>query len=166
MNKIRMGVKHLISNLCVFAMLALSSCSSNIVYQDAATIDPDGWYKRDIVSFDYTSTDTIGTYNIILDVRNDASYPYKNFWVFVHSVAPNQAEYSDTLECVLADNYGRWIGKSSGSQYALPVLFLSNTQFRQKGNFHFDIIQGMREDTLHGIKEIGIRIEKVESNNE
>jgi len=149
--------------LMITLLCAMTGCESNIVFQDAATLAESSWYKKDIVSFEYDAQDTTELYNVIIDIRNEADYPYKNFWLFVHSTSPQGIDYSDTLECVLADNFGRWIGKSSGSLYALPVLFLSNTRFPQKGIYHFDLIQGMRSDTLKGIHEIGIRIEKAEA---
>ena len=136
----------------------LSSCGDDSVYHEVSPISEEGWYKNNLVSFDYNSTDTVGRYDIIIDIRNSADYNYKNFWIFVRSVSPDNIEYGDTLECVLADNYGKWIGKSTGSLYELPVLFLSEVQFPRIGNYHFDIAQGMRNDTLEGIHEIGLRI--------
>ncbi len=136
----------------------MSSCGDDAVYHEVSSINEKGWYKNDLASFDYNSTDTTGRYDIIIDIRNSADYNYKNFWIFVRSISPDNIEYGDTLECVLADNYGKWIGKSTGSLYELPVLFLADVKFPKIGNYHFDIAQGMRNDTLEGIHEIGLRI--------
>lgn len=141
-------------------LLLTTACSNHAVYQDARMIDEQGWYKKDFVSFDYEAKDTTESYDLIVDIRNGADYKYKNFWLFLRYTSPDATEYADTLECVLADNYGRWIGKSSGSMYSLPVIFMQNIRFPKIGNYHFDLVQGMREDTLQGIKEIGFRIEK------
>ncbi|MCQ2209024.1 MAG: gliding motility lipoprotein GldH [Paludibacteraceae bacterium] len=165
MNKIHHSIQCLTIGI-VTLLFVLASCSNDIVYQDAHAIDDTGWYKNDFVSFDYNATDTTGTYNILVDIRNTPDYPFQNFWLFVHSTSPKGIEFSDTLECMLADQYGRWIGKSSGSMYSVPVLFLSNIQFPQEGTYHFDLVQGMRADTLQGIHEIGIRIQKVTNDND
>ena len=150
----------------ILLVLALSACHNNEVFNDARILPEMGWHKENIVRFDYLANYTSSTYNIIVDIRNDHEYPYQNFWLFVQSISPDSIVYSDTLECVLADNYGRWIGNSSGSSYHLPVLFLREVKFIQPGHYNFAIVQGMRNDTLKGIKEVGLRIEKVEEKKE
>ena len=146
--------------ISLLLLLTVFSCNRPSVFYDAKMVDEAGWYKKDFITFDYEATDTTESYNLIIDVRSDAAYQYKNLWLFLHYASPDNTEYADTLECVLADNYGKWIGKSSGSMYTLPVIFMQNIHFPQTGNYHFDVVQGMREDTLQGIKEIGFRIEK------
>ncbi len=143
--------------------LATAGCAEECAYSNATSIAPEGWSKDNLVDFTYTSADTAGRYDIIIDVRNNEAYPFQNFWLFVQSFSPDGIEYTDTLECVLADNYGRWIGKSSGSMHTLPVMFLSDVQFPKKGDYRFRLAQGMRTDTLCGIQEIGIRIKKHEN---
>ena len=158
MNKVRFTLL----SICCLAALAgsLTSCENGVVYQDAKIINKEGWYKNDLVSFDYSATDTAGTYDIIVDIRNTDKYEYQNFWLFLHFVSPDGIEFNDTLECVLADNYGHWIGKSSGSMYELPVMALSEISFPKAGTYHFELAQGKRADTLQGIHEIGIRIKQ------
>lgn len=141
--------------------LLLSSCQNNEVFNDAKILPEEGWDKNNIVRFDYLANDTSSTYNIIVDIRNSHEYSYQNFWLFIQSSSPDSIIFKDTLECVLADNYGRWLGKSSGSMYHLPVLFLREVKFVKPGHYNFAIAQGMRNDTLIGIKEVGLRIEKV-----
>lgn len=141
-------------------LLSTTSCTQNAVYENVAELDAKGWRKDQWVAFDYNSQDTATRYDIIVDIRNSADYSYKNFWLFVRSTSPDTIVFADTLECVLADNYGNWIGKSTGSLHELPVIMLSDIKFPKKGNYHFEFIQGMREDTLRGIHEIGLRIQE------
>ena len=143
--------------LILFSFL-IAGCSDNIAFQDSKGFPSYGWDKDSVVVFDYAATDTVGTYDIIIDIRNDGNYRYQNFWLFVNSVSPDLVEFRDTLECVLADNYGRWIGKGGGSLYQLPVSFMRQIKFPKSGIYKFELIQGMREDTLAGIHDIGLRI--------
>jgi gliding motility-associated lipoprotein GldH len=143
--------------LLLFPLL-ITGCSNNVVFQDSKVFPSYGWDKDSVVIFNYEATDTLGTYDIIIDVRNDGNYRYQNFWLFVNSVSPDLIEYTDTLECVLADNHGRWIGKGGGSLYQLPVSFMQQIKFPKPGVYRFELIQGMREDTLAGIHDIGLRI--------
>ena len=49
--------------------------------------------------------------------------------------------------------------------YTLPVIFQNGVKFPKLGNYHFDFAQGMRADTLKGIAELGIRIERNKTAN-
>lgn len=144
---------------------AFANCGENAVFQDSKKLSEEGWRKNEVVSFDYVSEDSSSVYDILVDIRNNDDYPYQNFWLFVHTLSPDSVEFSDTLNCVLADNYGKWLGGFSGSMYHVPVLFLS-AKFPKLGKYHFDLVQGMRSDTLSGISEIGIRIVKKENGEE
>lgn len=143
-----------------FLPFALAACGSNAFFQDSRMIPEEGWRKNDFVTFDFDLADTSASYNVLVDVRNNDAYPFRNFWLFVHVMMPDSAEFSDTLDCTLADSYGKWLGKSSGSMYHVPVAFRLDTKFSVPGKYHFDLVQGMRMDTLPGISEIGIRILK------
>ena len=143
-------------------LILFTACNNNEVFHDSKLLPEEGWYKENVMQFDYLANDTSSVFNIIVDIRNNHEYPYQNFWIFVQSTSPDSIVYKDTLECVLADNYGRWIGKASGSLFHLPVLFMREIKFPQTGHYQFDIAQGMRNDTLIGIHEVGLRIEKVE----
>lgn len=156
LNKIRsVGIILLLSFL-------IASCSGNIVFQEAKELPADGWNKDSAAVFNYNSTDTSAMYNIIIDIRNDGNYRYQNFWLFVNSVSPDSISFRDTLECVLADNYGKWIGKGGGTLHQLPVSFMHRIKFPQLGTYSFELKQGMREDYLTGIHDIGLRIERSE----
>lgn len=144
-----------------FLCAILTACSNgDVVFQQAVELPEYGWCKDSIVMFDYQATDTSGLYDIVVDIRNDGNYGNQNFWLFITSLSPDSLIYKDTLECVLADNYGRWIGEGSGSLRHLPVAFLSQVKFPVKGKYHFEFIQGMRYDTLIGIHDIGMRVMK------
>jgi len=145
--------------LLLFSLL-LAGCSGNIAFQGSQEFPVYGWDKEEKVVFKYDSQDTLGTYSIIVDIRNDGNYRYQNFWLFINSISPDLIEFKDSLECVLADDYGRWVGKGGGSLYQLPVSFLHEIQFPKLGVYKFELIQGMREDTLVGIRDIGLRIIK------
>jgi gliding motility-associated lipoprotein GldH len=147
-------------NILLIGILFFTGCNNNTVFRKSVTLPATGWSKDSVLIFEYQATDTVGVYNIVADIRNDGSYRYQNFWLFINSMSPDSLIYRDTLECVLADNYGKWIGKGSGSLYHLPVSFLQGIKFPVPGVYTFEMIQGMREDPLNGIHDIGIRIIK------
>ena len=151
-----------IIGLCMALVFSvLTSCSNeDVVFQQAVELPEYGWSKDSTLTFVYDAADTAGLYDVVVDLRNDGNYQKQNFWLFINSISPDSAVFKDTLECVLADNYGRWIGEGSGSLRHLPVEFMSQIKFPVKGKYTFEFIQGMRYDTLVGIHDIGMRIMK------
>jgi gliding motility-associated lipoprotein GldH len=57
----------------------------------------------------------------------------------------------------LANDRGEWLG-SGLTIHELPLLYDDNFRFATNGEYHIAITQGMRSDTLMGIKEIGVKI--------
>jgi gliding motility-associated lipoprotein GldH len=108
-------------------------------------------------------TDTTATYNVYVNVRNTSEYPYQNFWFFIEKSFDTQPTVSkDTVECYLAYDNGKWIGNGVGAAFDMPVLIEQNLKFAAAGTYRYKIYQGMREDNLQGIRDIGLRVEKIE----
>ena len=64
----------------------------------------------------------------------------------------------DTIECMLADDYGAWHGAGIAIHH-LSVPLRSRYRFPHKGQYTLGIRQGMRDEQLNGIEAIGLRIE-------
>ena len=67
----------------------------------------------------------------------------------------------DPFECYLADNTGRFLG-SGISVYEMPVLISENIRYDQPGEYKVEILQGMRDTLLTGVKNICLTLERVE----
>ena len=84
-------------------------------------------------------------------------YPYQNLWVFCSEELPIGPLKRDTIECLLADEFGKWYGDGiSLFQSSFPIR--SAYYFPVKGQYTFSFRQGMRNDQLPGIQEIGLRV--------
>lgn len=136
----------------------VGACTENVAFQATQSMPKGIWQKDNVVNFNFEWTDTVSYYDVVIDIRNQNNYPFQNFWLFANLYNPNGEVYRDTLECVLADNSGRWIGEGMGSVHHLPVSFLQNVQFQKNGHYRLELIQGMRTDSLKGISDIGMRI--------
>ena len=130
-----------ISKLLLFLGLSilLYSCNLNSIYNESIAIDEKGWYKDDLARFEVSIDDTIQTYDF-----------YTKF--------PNNNMSRDTIEFVLADIEGRWLGKGWGAVKENSILISRNMRFPLKGNYEFKIQQAMRVDTLTGISDVCIRV--------
>lgn len=146
----------------LFTLILLTSCRGKNVFSEYKTLGDEGWIATEEVEIKFSSTDTISKTELQLFVRNDDSYAYQNLWFFVDEVAPNGNIKTDTIQCFLVDNYGRWIGSGFGSLYYVAVKYRENHHFSSSGEYVYKIRHGMRCDTLKGIKEVGLNVLKSE----
>lgn len=138
-------------------VLCLSSCAHPEMYYRYHSFEESSWHKDSVVRFDLPVTDTLSSYDVFIEVRNNNKYPYKNLWLFVDFQLPSGETRRDTVEINLADDYGKWYGKGL-SLYELTVPYEQNRQYHHKGSYVYTIQQAMRDDILTGISDIGLKI--------
>jgi gliding motility-associated lipoprotein GldH len=155
--------------ICALIVGVLTGCGNeNLVFEQNIEIPNAEWIvsEKAIMSFDVT--DTVSQHNFLINVRNTEAYPYRNLYVFVKTQFPNGKFSRDTVGIVLADATGRWVGKGSGylsmSQHmSNTIMYNYNKRFPLSGTYKVEIEQAMRVDTLEGIQNIGLRIEKTKN---
>jgi gliding motility-associated lipoprotein GldH len=146
--------------LFLLSSLALTSCDNNRLYERNTPIAKDGWKASDKARFFVTVEDTLTPNTFYINLRNSGTYRYSNIFLFFNTEFPNGKIAHDTIECLLADDKGKWLGKGSGDLYDNRILFKRNVRFPRKGTYKFTIEQAMRIDPLEGISDVGLRIEK------
>jgi len=157
-----MNKKHLIVLLLVFIVL-FCSCGSGVVIDRNKKIENAVWKSSDIVKFSITIADTTQLYNFYINIRNSTDYRYSNIFLFLKTFYPNRMYSVDTIECVLADESGKWMGKERGKIVDNRILFRKGIRFKLTGNYSFEFEQAMREPELKGIEDFGIRIDEFET---
>ena len=127
----------------------MAACNENTVYHSYQSLPDEGWGKSDTLSFLIPVTDSIPpTLRLFAEVRNRTDYPYHNLHLFISQN--------------LADSTGRWIGNGWGSIYQSAV-FIKSVRPLYPANYTFKIMNGMKDEKLSGINDIGIRIERQEN---
>jgi gliding motility-associated lipoprotein GldH len=144
----------IVSSVCFIFL----SCTNSAYYENFQTIDSQ-WDKNKEYSFIYEIEDNSGSYNLFLEIRNNNLYPYQNLWLFCTEEQPEGTVRRDSIECILADDFGKWIGTGI-SIYHLSVPLRTKLIFPHTGKYTFNIRQGMRDNHLRGIEQIGVRLEK------
>ncbi|MDR2233715.1 MAG: gliding motility lipoprotein GldH [Tannerella sp.] len=138
--------------------IALFSCIKPPFYEGYQVVD-DQWNKNKEVYFIFEIADTTASYDISLNIRNNNLYPYQNLWLFCAQEQPDGTALRDTIECTLADDFGKWLG-SGISLHHINLPIREQYKFPMHGTFTISIRQGMRDDAIVGIEQIGLRIEK------
>jgi gliding motility-associated lipoprotein GldH len=146
--------------LSVLFLTGISSCDRRKVFEDYRKLWPDGWNKDSVVVFNVPILDTVRNNNLYVDIRNKGNYPYSNLWLFLSIRSPDGKQVTDTVEFTLAEASGRWKGSGLGGLYDNQILYKKSVYFPHKGYYRFSLKQGMRDNVLKGINDIGIRVEK------
>jgi gliding motility-associated lipoprotein GldH len=145
----------------VFLTWLLYACNSNILFTDSVSMPGEEWTLENVPSFEPEITDTISSNNIFFTVRTGASYAFRNIYLFVSTTSPAGKTITDTLQYMLADEKGKWYGRGFGDVHELNLPFKTSVYFPSKGIYSFKIRHGMRIETLKGVYDIGLRIEKI-----
>jgi gliding motility-associated lipoprotein GldH len=144
--------------LLPFILFFLSSCEKGIIFDNTKRLENDVWKSDQIIRFDVPLEDTVNIYKFYLNLRHTTSYRYANIFLFISSTFPDGTQARDTVECILADPSGKWLGKGISNIRDNQVLLRRGLKFAQKGTYIFEFEQAMRGPELKGIMDIGLRI--------
>ena len=147
--------------LCALVALVFASCSQGVVFDDYENLAKGGWDKDSLAVFRADIEDSVGVYDIWVQLRNDNDYAFSNLWLFIDVISPEGVSRRDTLECILARPDGAWIGSGWGSLYSVRCPYKRSVMFSKAGSYTFRITQGMRTDCLAGLHDIGLLIQQV-----
>ena len=144
--------------------LLLISCGKDVITDESLDVNEKGWNVNEKFNIAVNITDTLSSYNFYINLRNTTDYRYSNFFFFINTTFPNGKIARDTLECMLANQEGKWLGKGHGKIKDNRILFKAHILFPLKGIYKFEIEHAMRDLNIAGIKNIGLRIVKNKQN--
>ena len=147
-----------------FSLLILFSCNKNTIYSKYQSFDKYDWYRNNKAIFETEITDLNSLHDINLMVRHTDAYPYSNLFLFLTTKYPDGKIVTDTLECVLSNSKGEWLGNGGGDIFDLSMALKKNLRFPLAGKYQFTFEQGMRTDPLPLIMDFGMEIKKVSGN--
>ncbi len=112
------------------------------------------WDSRDTICFkEYV--DTSNNYFINISLRNTTSYEYQNIIFFNHHYFNNNFIETDTIEILLSENDGRWIGGNIAESNLIEILYTHNNKFSfEEGEHYFKLELAMRENTSYQIDRL------------
>ncbi len=146
--------------IILFALM--TACDPHTIYDENVPIDEGKWVYDRAARFQVEVTDTLENYRFMINIRNDNNYRYSNLFIFMTTNFPNGNITRDTIEFVLADESGKWLGKGWGRIREHNILLSENLRFPVAGKYTFLVQQAMRDDTLVGITDVGMVIGKTE----
>ena len=144
--------------LLVLTSVLLLGCQQGVVYSEFKPLPPQGWNADTALQFMPNLVDTLGGYQVQIIVRHTNRYAYQNLWLFVDVKKDSILLRRDTIESYLANERGEWYGNGM-SKYTLPLLYLENIAL-PAGEYGISVQQGMREEQLRGITDVGLKVIK------
>jgi len=153
----KMKIKQSFLFLLIIALF--SSCGNSFVINESESVD-NPWVNSQRIDFEFVIQDTISPYSFFINVRNDIDYNYSNIYFFINTTFPNGYSSRDTVECILANVRGKWLGKGMGSIKESTHLIREHLYFPVSGAYKMQIEQAMRDEALNGIEDVGIKISK------
>jgi len=145
--------------IVIFLSLGLASCDQGSIYNEYRTLEDASWHRDSVFHYEVMIGDSISPNNLFINIRNNTEYPYSNIYLFVTTEFPNGHSTRDTIECILADKGGMWLGSGSGRIKDNKIMLQQAIRFPLTGIYHIKLEQGMREEILVGIEDIGFSIE-------
>ena len=146
----------------VLVLLAstLMACEKGRVYERFAAVGP-AWAWEDAQSFRVEVNDTAALYNLFVNIRHDADYGYLNCWLQIRTITPSGDTSTNRLNVPLAEKDGTWLGECALETCTQRELIGDRHRFPEPGIYVFELAQDMRENPLPGLRDVGIRIEKL-----
>jgi gliding motility-associated lipoprotein GldH len=148
------------TNLFLLLIVLVVSGCKGVLFQHSEEVPNKIWESDRTFSFEVDVTDTVSNYDFYIDLRNSSSYPYANIYMFVNTTFPSGKTARDTVECILADKRGKWLGNGLGDVIDNHILFKQNVRFPSAGTYTFEFEQGMREEQLTGVLDVGVSIQE------
>ncbi|TLX73884.1 gliding motility lipoprotein GldH [Labilibacter sediminis] len=143
-------------------VFALLSCGPNEWYYSSVEVPANGWHKDTVAVFKSEISELNKACHVLVEVENNEYYAYSNIWLFLDAVSPSGNVQRDTLECILADEFGNWVGQGAFSKNHKSLHpYKINIRFPQSGLYTYYLVQGMRDTVLTGIEKVGIKIIEV-----
>ena len=152
------ATKIIYTYVCIF-FLIFTSCDNQKIADSYQPIPKNGWPINFPIQFEYNIFENSCQMDFLIGLRNNGEYRYSNIFFFVDLIFPDGSSGTDTVQFLLAEPNGRWLGNGVGPIKHSLLIFKENQEIQQ-GIYKFNISHGMRDSVLLGIEDIGVRIEK------
>lgn len=148
------------SLILLLAASLFGACDKRKVYHAYQSLPDEGWRRTDTLCFSAEVPDSQTYCKLSVEVRNRNDYPYQNLLLSIGCTTPDSlSSPTDTLHLTLADEEGIWKGKGWGGLYqnSFPA---GSVRIGKPGTYLFKIAYTFPDETLPGINDIGIKLER------
>jgi gliding motility-associated lipoprotein GldH len=147
--------------ILVALLFIISNCDSKRVFEGKKDFSDRFWSINNPAEFNFEIDDTDKSYNLLVNIRNTASFKYQNIYLQYYLEDSTGRVLSKELKNIQLFNAKTGIphGKGIGGFYDIERTFLEEYNFEHKGLYKLRIDQFMRQDSLAEILSVGLRVE-------
>ncbi|WP_372945674.1 gliding motility lipoprotein GldH [Muriicola sp.] len=158
---------HRAKYLLIFLLGGLTGCGNAVEFSEFHALENGRWNRDDIVEFETPELSPDQAYDLYIHIRNDESFPYSNLFLITELESPEGETTRDTLEYLMAEADGAWLGLGYGSIKENKLWYKENIKLPVSGVYTIRIEQAMRKNgsvegvtELQGITDVGLEIER------
>lgn len=155
----------MISNLirCFIVVVVFgcsAACNQGEVYYQFRPIPQNEWGMNQEICFSLDSAAIMPqhSYTISIEITHNINYSYKNLFLYLDHTLQNSISLRDTLECMLVDPSGKWLGTGNGATRQISVLYKTNQKIDTALHNEICIRHAMQDLKLKGIEKIGLKV--------
>mgnify|MGYP006309396267 CR=1 FL=1 len=157
-------MKATVINICIiFSLSFLFACDESALTEEEFSFPEHHWHADSLKTIRFNVKDTFRVYSVHLIMDISESYPYRNMYLFITTSTPSGITKTDTIECMLAEPSGKWLGSKSGSRIHNDITLRKGLKFKEKGTYSITFEQAMRNKELPGIEKIRLSIREQKS---
>ncbi|GHV65868.1 hypothetical protein FACS1894199_07750 [Bacteroidia bacterium] len=138
--------------------VGLLSCDHTSVYRKFQSLPSEEWCMEEKPSFSFSISES-QKYTVTIAVRHTKDYEIGNLWCFVQLSDSTKQIRRDTLNMMIAEPNGRWLGE--GGKVKTVSKPIADTLHLEIGTYTVQIEQGMRVQCLEGVKDVGITVARL-----
>jgi gliding motility-associated lipoprotein GldH len=86
------------------------------------------------------------------------SYEYETLWLFIDQTLQDSIGVRDTIECLLTDKNGKWLGRGNGPLRHISFSYKKDIALDTAKQSQFCIVHAMQDLQLKGVEKIGLKI--------
>ncbi len=147
--------------LLVCAVLSLVACQDELIFDQNLPLPEREWHWKEKAHFQVEIADSTQWYSLYVNTRITGDYPYSNMWVLVEGISPAGDTSTARVELPLFSPEGAPLGLERGTVWEYHIPAIPQMDFTKSGTWLFTIEQNMRVNTLPGVLDIGLSLEKV-----
>lgn len=142
-----------------FIIFILSACGPNYIYEKSYNINEEGWTYEDTLNFEIDIADTVGLYNLYLELEHTTEYKFQNLYTRIFTEFPSGERLQKEVSLELAYKGGAWKGDCNKKVCHTKIPIQERAFFNIPGKHVITLEQFMRESPISGIKKIAFKVE-------
>ena len=141
-------------------LCSLSACGPDYFFQEEKEISQGRWAYADTLDFAFDIRDTASLYNLYVQFEYADTFPNQNIYINFHTRFPSGKRLSKPLSFDFFDPVGKPAGECSGQTCKAQIAIQQKAFFETPGQYIITLEQFGRQDSLPGITQVGLAIEK------